>query len=537
MYITPDTNIRLLSGVRLSGNYENSIYFASLADQTAYFIGKTKYNLTGYTFNRVTNGVSRVGIPVNNLYDCNYMMFQNSAYGNKWFYAFITSVEFVNNITTEIQFTIDVVQTWLFDMQRRSCFIERCHSATDNIGDNILPEPVETGEFVYNSYGRLVDATGANSFLSYCYIVGVNDVTTGQAFAGAYNGVASGTKLMAFNSGDLASIETLINSHIQQPDAITCLYVIPAAALGWIPQDGGEGVLEHYGIDYKSFATHLINAELPAAYRVGTTINGYTPKNKKLFTYPYNYLEVITGAGNALNLRYEFFNGTPSFVIGTTVAQPVEATLRPRNYKGADGDVSQVSKLMNDEQLTLTGFPQGSWINDAYEAWVAQNSVPLALNAISQVGSGFIGGLATGNPIAGVVGAGMAGLGAVTGVLSERYQASIAADQSRGNPASGNIQHAMDVLDFFCGRRSITAQFARIIDDYFTAFGYANKSVGVPPIHNRSGWTYVKTLGADFAGAVPSDDMTAINGIFDKGIRFWTSGDNIGNFSGNNSVL
>ena len=38
------------------------------------------------------------------------MMFQNSAYGDKWFYAFITSVEYVNDVTSNISFEIDVMQ-------------------------------------------------------------------------------------------------------------------------------------------------------------------------------------------------------------------------------------------------------------------------------------------------------------------------------------------------------------------------------------------------------------------------------------------
>lgn len=54
----------------------------------------------------------RVEKKAEDLYDCNYLAFQNTSFGSKWFYAFITSVEYVNNITSEITFEIDVLQTY-----------------------------------------------------------------------------------------------------------------------------------------------------------------------------------------------------------------------------------------------------------------------------------------------------------------------------------------------------------------------------------------------------------------------------------------
>ena len=98
MYINPQTNIRILSNVPLDTTYDHTIYFDSASAQYNYFISLQKYNLTNYTYQRVKRGVARVGIKADNLYDCNYMMFQNTAYGNKWFYAFITSVEYINKL-------------------------------------------------------------------------------------------------------------------------------------------------------------------------------------------------------------------------------------------------------------------------------------------------------------------------------------------------------------------------------------------------------------------------------------------------------
>ena len=115
MYIQPQTNIRILQNVPLDTTYVHTIYFSSASAQQTYFASKQKYNLSSYTYQRVNNGIARVGIKADSLYDCNYMMFQNTAYGSKWFYAFITSVEFVNNECSEITFELDVMQTWFFN--------------------------------------------------------------------------------------------------------------------------------------------------------------------------------------------------------------------------------------------------------------------------------------------------------------------------------------------------------------------------------------------------------------------------------------
>ena len=152
MYIQPTTNIKLLRNVPLDTTYEHTIYFDDANKQHSYFNGLAKYNLTNYTYQRVKRGVSRVGIKADSLYDCNYMMFQNTSYGDKWFYAYITNVEFINNECSEITFELDVMQTWFFDYSVDHCFVEREHTETDVIGEHIEPESVATGEYVFNNF-------------------------------------------------------------------------------------------------------------------------------------------------------------------------------------------------------------------------------------------------------------------------------------------------------------------------------------------------------------------------------------------------
>ena len=111
MYISPNTTVRLLHNVPLDPTYDHTIYFDSQANQTNYFISKQKRAFTKNTYQRHTRDTMKVAVLADEIFDCNYMMFQNTAYGNKWFYAFITSIEYVNNVTSIVTYQIDVLQT------------------------------------------------------------------------------------------------------------------------------------------------------------------------------------------------------------------------------------------------------------------------------------------------------------------------------------------------------------------------------------------------------------------------------------------
>ena len=102
--------------------------------------------------------MAKIATAVDFLWDCNYMMFQNTTYGDKWFYAFITSVEYHNNNCSIIHFEIDVMQTWHFNYSVDQCFVEREHPVTDQIGEHYEPENVDTGEYVFNDFGKMYSA-------------------------------------------------------------------------------------------------------------------------------------------------------------------------------------------------------------------------------------------------------------------------------------------------------------------------------------------------------------------------------------------
>lgn len=519
MYINPQTNIRLLKNVPLDNTYQHTIYFDNPTAQANYFMGMYKYNLTNYTYQRVNKGVARVGIKADSLYDCNYMMFQNTAYGNKWFYAFITAVEYVNNECSEVTFELDVMQTWFFDHYTDYCFVEREHSETDNIGEHIEPESLATGEYVMNTYAPI---SIMNDMCVMIAIVDVSDETDGTL----YDGIYGSASLYVYNSTDVQNINSKINEYIKKTNAILSIYMLPKLLIPEIPTDHKMS----YGA--KGLATTVTLPTVSSA----DTLNGYLPKNKKLYSYPYNFFHIDNANGSELTLRYEFFdNLTPVVQINGTITQPVTLTLRPVSYKGVAGyDPIGGYTTLNTESLTIDNYPLCSWNVDSFQAWIAQSAIPGVISGGANIAGSIAQSLLLGKSVS-VAGIGASVISQATTLLAQGYQASIASDISKGtfNNGGGNVSAGKQ--QFYGGRCSVSKEFAKMIDDYFSMFGYAVRSLKVPNRASRPHWNYVKTIGATLTGSVPADDMRKLCSIYDNGITFWKDGREVGNYNLDNS--
>lgn len=200
MYVEPNTNIYLLSGVPLDREHVNTLYFSNTSEQVNYFSSKAVASLTRNTYQRIKRGYARVEGKAETLYKCNYMMFQNSNHGRKWFYAFITSVEYINENCCEIEFEIDNIQTWITEMKLGHCMIERCHTPTDEIGVNLEPETIEFGEYKTSA----TQTTGY--FNDYSLVILTTNTGTGdddpyvKKYEFIANGLPTGVYALAINN-------------------------------------------------------------------------------------------------------------------------------------------------------------------------------------------------------------------------------------------------------------------------------------------------------------------------------------------------
>ena len=511
MYINPNSDIWLLHSIPLDNTYEHTIYFETDTAQYNYFSKYVLKKFNKQSYLRVNKGVATLDVKADDIYNCNYMMFRNTAYGSKWFYAFITGIEYVNDNCTNVTFEIDVMQTWFFVHNVEACFVEREHPVTDEIGEHYEPENVDTGEYVFNDYGNIDP-----SLTPMAVIVMVND-TAESPDGELYNGIYGGCTLYAFNSTDSETITTFLSHYDQAPEAVVSIYMIPTICIEQALKNGEKTRL--YKSEVCKYRTVTVQPLTDSTF-----IDGYTPKCKKLYTYPYNFYTVNTGTDSAV-YRYELFDDLlPQFRIDTPVTYPVQIQIRPMYYKGCK------DTPLNSEGITLTNYPLCSWSTDAFRAWLAQNSLPITSTAIT-------GGLSLGLGLGGMIPLSEASnnMNHVGNLLMQGYQASIKADITRGNIYSGSVAISSKSKGFYGGRCSITSEYAKMIDDYFNMYGYAVKRVKHPNFSSRPHWNYVKTAGCCLKGSVPADDARKLCNIYDNGITFWKNGDEIGDYSLDNS--
>lgn len=505
MYIAPNTNIRVLHNCPLDPTYDHTLYFSSVSAQTSYFQGLTKYSFPEQTYQRVQRGRMRVERKAEDLYDCNYLMFQNASFGSKWFYAFITGVEYINNITSEITFQIDVMQTWFFDYTLDQCFVEREHSATDNIGDNLVPENLELGDYVsddFDSTGQL----GAKSIV----VAATFDSDYTDVGGAYYSNLFSGLYFNVFpnSASGAAQAEEFILNAGSKSEGIVAVFVMPTAMV--------TGVVEP-----------------PKVYTITKTkslsnIGGFSPKNNKLFTYPFNFLYVTDMQGTGTAFPYEYFS-TPActFTLTGDMSCNPSCILAPNSYKGVS--------VNYDEKMTLSGFPQLAYTTDTFKAWIAQNASSLPISALGQaMNVGIVESLISAGAVSNPMGAGLTASLAVANAVAQVTRAAVQPNQSHGGGGSATLA-AINLLDFGFMHKHIRPEFARIIDDYFNMYGYATHRVKAPNRSSRPHWNYVKTIGCVITGSVPADDIKQICDIYNAGITFWKNGNNVGNYSLDNS--
>ena len=273
---TLNSAIYIYSGVPLDKEHNDVTNLSTSALMTAWASTKLVASKTNYSFIR-DRGVIRADFTYTQALGCNYMIFQNPAYDNKYFCAFIDHVEYVNEKTVEISYTIDNFQTWFNGLSAHSVMVEREHITGDATTINVEPEPVNPSQMVVESVHRL-------DLGEYSIIVCYTPTELSDNPAGYVAGeMVSGAKIKKFrtHSGiganrvpDLEDFYDWVNDFQGDYGTIVSIFLYPSSFV----------TISDASADYTQYGQpHTV--DLNIAYK--TTIHGYTPKNKKCFRYPY----------------------------------------------------------------------------------------------------------------------------------------------------------------------------------------------------------------------------------------------------------
>lgn len=513
---------------------------------------------SNYTFIREDSNI-RVPYNADTLYGINYCGYQNDG---KWFFAFVTTVTYVSNNTTLLHLVEDIWQTWGEYLVWKACLVQREHVSSDALGQWRAPEPsmslesVIVGENDFNtlSYNAVVIGTNAIPHLK----AGVGGTIFSQhteadfdgsdpVSGGYYNTIFSGAKYYGFTfSQSGAFINFLNNLNLcGAAESICTMFMVPSSFL-------------QVGSDYAvtGYASGGIDEGFSAPQTLG---GGYSPRNKKCLTYPYAYAVITDHSGGEMDVKYEDCNtwGAVNYRFQQGLDATAQIFLTLTSYMGQALDTSHMMPIAQN--------PQCSWVYSAYQNWAAQNSAVIQ-NKQNWNMLGMAGGLLTtvagallfstgiGAPAGGTLGAlgltsmeaagatmALSGLGAGMGAL--RSQTGIMADidaqsktpNQRTGSSSGNSLQGIAHNEGGYRCVALQAESARRLDAFFDVFGYEVDIVKIPNVTGRPNWNYVKTVGANMTGTIPSDRLAAMNAHLDAGVTFWHTA-SIGNYALANGV-
>nr|DAU57661.1 MAG TPA: Major tail protein [Caudoviricetes sp.] len=361
MYIVPNTTIYILNNIPLNKSYEHTVYYPDKDTQAQAFMAYKKYTLTDYSYQRSQLGTIRVALKYEQLIDCNYLMFKNTNFENKWFYAFITGIGYVSNDVTDVYYDLDVMQTWCYDYEFLPTFVDRQHSKTDVLYENTQPEGLELGAD-YDRATKLTYKTCGDGDNMEFLILATTNPTGGHPSAGVSGGILFSIYQYQGKSADvIAKLNQFINNGLESN--VVGIYTCP--------ENKGQ---------VKSYTTG------------GSYASGYTPRNKKLLCYPYCFITVNNHLGQEMELHYENFRASGNklpdkdypftFVLMNTILPTPQSNLVPSNYLFYGG-TSQSAELVF-EKISYDVYPTGAFSGDTFKVWLAQNknTYSASLNAI-----------------------------------------------------------------------------------------------------------------------------------------------------------
>lgn len=590
-YIAPNSDLYILKQVPLEKNHLHTARFTSRQNQETTLMSYCK---TGYDFHHISYQRSgeksiRISALADNLYDCNYMMFRNTAFGNKWFYAFIDEVKYINNNTSEIFYTIDVIQTWLFDFEVEDCYIEREHSQTDEKYENLVPEDFNVKRTRVIKRTTVDYSSGTTTILFY-YVPNYNIVDNTQDHVRVLGSIDTTRK---YPNGYYVVSEAIDDSSNYQGLYSYGGYLGCYVFALELPTHGTQAQLQDNVLKISSIIYFLqyINANIIAIKSVPSSLKAdmispstntinqdfilkdqfesnekvYIPKNKKMYNYPYMGIVLSNHEGKQKEYFPQLFqidssNQNPQFEIAISILPDFSFVVYPKLYNQLNKDY--------ENSISCDLEDNNSWSEDSYMTYYAQNhdanTTRLFASSIGMIASlmGVLGGVAVGGAslpmgamaIAGTAANAVNSMASNIGqVMAAEQQAENAQDTYNSTFSGHTLLKAQNRFGFSIYQMGIDVDTARTIDNYFSCYGYAVKRVKKPNLYTgatsnhhwgtnlRAKWNYLKTRNCHIKpmnDGINYNDIDEIENVFNNGITFWnveTIGmSHIGDYSGLN---
>jgi hypothetical protein len=447
----------------------------------------------------------KVNKVVDQLYNCNYVMFQNTQFGNKWFYAFIEKLKYRNSQVSDVILKLDVAQTFMFDYTIQDTFIERQTPSVDYY--NTLADTPSTGdlkcvwEYTKNLNGKYFILFNSDPTKS--------DTTTSVSSFPIIGGYSMPC-YMAYcaTANECAEIVQAVSNKGRADRIQACYYApcfiedlgFPTALL-----DKGDLLLTN---EFIKLVDSLSLDYLSELLALNIT---YSPVFKKEISYPYAKLEVvdrITGKFIELDLSKFIDPLKPLFKLIFNITDNVEYKVIPLDYNGVGFSIENALVINPSSDLPV--------FSNSYSKYLKDNGMNNALSGVMAV-AGAVGSIAVGN-VAGAVGS----FGSIASTINADSVA-----RKQPNQVSGIKGDAFEYINYtpsiFFRVKAMDNDHLKIARNFWNAYGYPERRIST---YTNSGerFNFIKTVGANIiSDKIPSEYQREIENMLDKGVTFWNN--------------
>lgn len=576
MIVIPATEVRLLNNVPLTNTYEHQMDFTSASAQETYFKSKTLHTHSDFTYVK-EDGTIKVPRSRDSLYACNYLMFKNTDFSGKWFYAFITKLEYVNPETTKIHFELDVFQTWQFDFTLKPSFVEREHQNRWNADGSPVINTVDEGL----NYGTDYKTVKVDQFVpfndTYFLVIVCKqrmDVN-GNEIEPTLNGIIQPLTyyIHPFKlSGGVPSITVDGMNQVLSPvaDVLKALYTSTVAVNNivslFITEYIGHPSLNFNMSEFEPVnvqddtGTNFVTLRLASKWgyssleqNFGDKYDGFSDVTEsKLLMHPYTVTLLSDMKGNVQEIKNEYVGGNDLRVtVKGSIGTSNKVSYNVTDYL-IDATVVNGGEVALERALVNNNPNDVPIITDMLSAYLQGNRNSLS-NQVNQIqfssiagtiGSAFgsVGSAIARNPVGAVSGIADIGMNIANsyfqleGLLAKQKDLDAVPPSISNLGGNTSFDYGNGITGLYIIKKEITPEYRKKLQDFFKMFGYKLNEVKTPNLRSRTHFNFIKTVGANVTGNVPQDDLALIKKLFDNGITIWHTSD-VGNYSLSNGEV
>lgn len=425
-------NIPQNSHIRLFSNVPRDYIPAckNREEQEEYFSGKEVFSswtkVNKFSYLRLGQPV-KVGLPINELMKADYMIISNPDFENiKWF-LFIDDIEYVNNKTTRISYTVDSWQTGIYDAYVGSCKIIREHlsyadklKALNNpwdqsIYEHLTDEGLATGRMMEPVYGlndtAMVPTYDPDDELAISADKGamlwISDFDTErfpnimEDFYKLFNVVYSSDGRLIYST--ITDIDTDMDI-VRIPRGYGIYYLTLddtgmtrlKTAINWLTIQGlNEQILYPFQITKGQFALFIYMASKNISERYIYTTKLFPKINtnldsEKLYTSPFAYIRAYNDDGSCKEYKWEKFN---TMILGDVKDKsanfyyfPIFDTFPMSSLMPGEYDAVNKEVVNYEERIDNFNFPQISYTTDAFLSYIASQHTSAIASRSNTVG-------------------------------------------------------------------------------------------------------------------------------------------------------